>query len=107
MVMPVNEAVTIHLESADVVHGFYVPAEFNFSRYASPGYWTSFDLNVLHDGVYRGQCTQLCGLYHSLMLFSVKAVSPADFENWVHQTSGLHPSIGQLKAQIHAQGPGA
>jgi hypothetical protein len=34
-------------------------------------------------------------------------VSPADFENWVHQTSGHHASIGQLKAQIHAQGPGA
>lgn len=106
MVMPVNEAVTIHLESADVVHGFYVPA-FDFSRYAQPGTVNVFNFNVLHTGVYRGQCTQLCGLYHSLMLFSVKAVSPADFENWVHQTSGHHPSIGQLKAQIHAQGPGA
>jgi cytochrome c oxidase subunit 2 len=106
MVLPVDEAVTIHLESADVVHGFYVP-EFNFSRYAQPGDVNVFNFNVLHTGVYRGQCTQLCGLYHSLMLFSVKAVSPADFEAWVHQTNGQHPSIGQLKAQIHAQGPGA
>jgi cytochrome c oxidase subunit II len=106
MVMPINEAVTIHLESADVIHGFYVP-EFNFSRYAQPGVVNSFNFNVLHTGVYRGQCTQLCGLYHSLMLFSVKAVTPANFEAWVHQTSGHHPSIGQLKQQIHANGPGA
>ncbi|HXR53436.1 MAG TPA: cytochrome c oxidase subunit II [Acidimicrobiales bacterium] len=106
MVLPVNEAVTIHLKSADVIHGFYVPM-FNFSRYAQPGVVNTFNFNVFHTGVYRGQCTQLCGLYHSLMLFSVRAVSPADFEAWVHQTGGQSPSIGHLKAQIHAQGPGA
>ena len=61
-----------------MLHGFYVP-EFNFSRYASPGYWTSFDLNVLHNGVYRGQCTQLCGLYHSIMFFNVRSVSPTAY----------------------------
>jgi len=106
MVLPVNQAVTIHLESADVVHGFYIP-EFNFSRYAQPGVINTFNFNVVHTGVYRAQCSQLCGLYHSVMFFSVKAVSPADFEVWVHQTSGHHPTIGQLKAQIQAQGPGA
>jgi cytochrome c oxidase subunit 2 len=98
--------VTIHLESADVIHGFYIP-EFNFSRYAQPGVVNTFNFNVLHAGVFRGQCTQLCGLYHSLMIFSVKAVPPATFDSWVHQTSGHQPSIGQLKAQIHANGPGA
>ncbi len=106
MVLPVNRAVTIHLESADVVHGFYVP-EFNFSRYAQPGVVNTFNFNVLHTGVYRGQCTQLCGLYHSLMLFSVRAVTPAQFDVWVHQTSGNRPTIGQLKQQIRANGPGA
>ena len=74
-VSPTNETVRVYLRSYDVLHGFYVP-EFNFSRYASPGYWTSFDLNVLHNGVYRGQCTQLCGLYHSLMFFNVRSVNP-------------------------------
>lgn len=106
MELPVGEAVTIHLESADVFHGFYVP-EFNFSRYAAPGYVNTFNFNVLHTGVYRGQCTQLCGLYHSLMLFTVKAVSPAAFDTWVHRTSGHHPTIGELKNQIRANGPGA
>ncbi len=106
MVLPTNRAVTIHLESADVIHGFYVP-EFLFSRYAQPGVVNVFNFNVLHTGVYRGQCTQLCGLYHSLMLFSVKAVTPAQFAVWVHQTSGHHPTIGQLKQQIRADGPGA
>jgi cytochrome c oxidase subunit 2 len=105
MVVPTGQTTRIYLRSYDVLHGFYVP-EFNFSRYASPGYWTSFDLNVLHDGVYRGQCTQLCGLYHSVMFFNVRSVSPAAYAVWLrttHTFQAAHPSsIGQLPASLHA-----
>jgi cytochrome c oxidase subunit 2 len=38
---------------------------------------------VVATGTYNGQCTQICGLYHSEMLFSVKAVTPADFQTWL------------------------
>ncbi len=100
-----GETTRIYLRSYDVLHGFYVP-EFNFSRYASPGYWTSFDLNVIHNGVYRGQCTQLCGLYHSLMFFNVRSVSPSAYQTWLQTTASYqqaHPSsIGQLPAALHA-----
>jgi len=110
MVVPSGTNVQIKLHSLDVLHGFYVP-EFNFSRYASPGYWTSFDLNVLHDGVYRGQCTQLCGLYHSLMFFNVRSVSPTAYATWLRTTRAFqtaHPSsIGQLPAALHANQNGA
>jgi cytochrome c oxidase subunit II len=82
MVIPYGSNVQITLDSLDVLHGFYVP-EFNFSRYANPGYPTTFDFNVLHPGTYRGQCTQLCGLYHSLMFFNVKAVTPAQYATWL------------------------
>jgi cytochrome c oxidase subunit 2 len=105
MVVPSNVTVELYLRSYDVLHGFYVP-EFNFSRYASPGYWTSFNINVLHNGVYRGQCTQLCGLYHSLMFFNVRAVSPAAYQTWLRTEGAFqraHPnSIGQLPAHVHA-----
>jgi len=105
MVVPTGETVGIRLDSYDVLHGFYVP-EFNFSRYASPGYSTYFDFNVLHDGVYRGQCTQLCGLYHSLMFFNVRSVSPSVYQTWLRVTGAYqraHPnSIGQLPADLHA-----
>jgi cytochrome c oxidase subunit 2 len=105
MVVPTGQTVRITLDSYDVLHGFYVP-EFNFSRYASPGYSTQFDFNVLHDGVYRGQCTQLCGLYHSLMFFNVRSVSPSAYRTWLRVTGAFqraHPnSIGQLPADLHA-----
>ena len=109
MVVPANQTVRVYLRSYDVLHGFYVP-EFNFSRYASPGYWTSFDLNVLHDGVYRGQCTQLCGLYHSIMFFNVRSVSPGTYQTWLRTTGAFqrtHPnSIGQLPAAVHGNSNG-
>jgi cytochrome c oxidase subunit 2 len=81
MVVPVGQTVQITLVSDDVIHGFYV-RDFNFSRYALPGVTNHFDLNVLHAGTYDGQCTQICGLYHSEMLFSVRAVSPSQFSAW-------------------------
>jgi cytochrome c oxidase subunit 2 len=84
MMVPTGTEVEIHLRSLDVLHGFYVP-EFNFSRYASPGYTTTFDFDPLHTGDFRGQCTQLCGLYHSLMFFNVKAVTQGQFTVWLHQ----------------------
>jgi cytochrome c oxidase subunit 2 len=82
MVLPVGEQTQITLVSNDVIHGFYV-RDFNFSRYALPGVVNIFDLDVVAKGTYPGQCTQICGLYHSEMLFSVKAVSPSGFRTWL------------------------
>jgi cytochrome c oxidase subunit 2 len=105
MVVPTEQTTRVYLRSYDVLHGFYVP-EFNFSRYASPGYWTAFDINVLHNGVYRGQCTQLCGLYHSLMFFNVRSVPAPAYQAWLRAEGTFqrnHPnSIGQLPAGLHA-----
>jgi cytochrome c oxidase subunit 2 len=105
MVMPAGQTVRIELDSLDVLHGFYVP-QFNFSRYASPGYQTDFDFDVLHPGVYRGQCTQLCGLYHSLMFFNVRAVSPSQYAVWLRAQQALvqaHPGAGpQLPSGVKA-----
>jgi cytochrome c oxidase subunit 2 len=83
MVVPVGQTVQVTLVSDDVIHGFYV-RDFNFSRYALPGVTNVFDLNVLNAGTYNGQCTQICGLYHSEMLFSVRAVSPSAFNKWAY-----------------------
>jgi cytochrome c oxidase subunit 2 len=101
MELPANETVHVFLRSRDVVHGFYVP-QFNFSRYALPGVTNQFDLNVLHTGTYRGQCTNFCGLYHSLMIFQVKAVTPSEFKAWVQQeqsSSGVVGSIATARRQ--------
>ena len=88
LVIPAGKTTRITLNSRDVIHGFYVP-EFNFSRYAQPGVTNVFDLTPLHAGVYRAQCTQLCGLYHSLMFFHVVALPPAQFQSWLSSQQSL------------------
>ena len=82
------------LVSQDVIHGFYVP-EFNFSRYAQPGVTNQFDLTPEASSKpkdYRGQCTQLCGLYHALMFFHVTTLPPAQFQA---------VAIAQLRPELH------
>lgn len=82
MVIPVNTNVHVSLTSSDVIHGFYVKA-FNFSRYALPGVDNQFTLRAQSTGTFFGQCTQLCGLYHSLMWFRVKVVSQSAYATWI------------------------
>ncbi len=98
MVIPSNENVHINLTSTDVIHGFYVH-DFNFSRYALPGVTNQFTLRATNNGVFSGQCTQLCGLYHSLMYFRVKVVSPADYQAWLDSFNNKQDAI---KAQAAA-----
>jgi cytochrome c oxidase subunit II len=88
LIVPAGKTTRITLNSQDVIHGFYVP-QFNFSRYAQPGVTNVFDLTVEHTGIYRAQCTQLCGLYHSLMFFHVVALPPAQFQAWLSQQQKL------------------
>jgi cytochrome c oxidase subunit 2 len=85
LVLPVGETVRIDLTSYDVVHGFYIP-EFDFDRYAQPDHPNQFDFTPTRTGVFSGQCTQYCGLYHSEMIFSVKVESQADFQKWLTST---------------------
>lgn len=82
VVLPVGEPVRVTLTSADVIHAFFVP-QFLFKRDAIPGRTTDFDFTIQDPGTYRGQCAEFCGLLHSKMLFTVKAVSRAEFEAWL------------------------
>jgi cytochrome c oxidase subunit II len=87
----VGEPVRVTVTSADVVHSFYVP-QFLFKRDAVPGRETSFDFTVDDPGTYRGQCAEFCGIYHSRMPFSVRAVSPADYDAWVASQPKSNPA---------------
>ncbi len=96
LVLPVDATVRINLSSADVIHGFYIPA-FNFSRYAQPGVPGSqqqFDFSTTTIGLFRGQCTQYCGLYHSEMLFSVHVETAANFDHWLSAQQAKQAASG-------------
>lgn len=77
--LPVNKSVRFNVSSPDVIHSFWVPA-FYFKRDVIPGQPTSFELTPTKEGTYAGKCAELCGTYHSLMIFDVKVVSEAEYE---------------------------
>lgn len=79
--IPTGVPVLIQLQSADVIHAFWVP-QLAGKTQMIPGVSTQQWLQADQPGVYRGQCTQFCGLQHAHMAFEVVAQSPADFERW-------------------------
>ena len=107
MEMPQGQNVRIVLTSLDVVHGFYI-REFNFSRYALPGVINQFTFNAQSTGTFFGQCTQLCGLYHSLMWFKVKVVPPAEYAAWLatNQTKAAQLAASAAGEAVQQQAGG-
>ncbi len=92
--LPVNKKVELDLTSRDVIHSFWV-VDFLYKKDVFPGkvnkIW--FIPQVL--GTYDGKCSELCGEYHSMMLFKVKVVSQADYDAHMAQL-GAEGNLGQL-----------
>ena len=85
LVLPAGRTVQLSLESPDVIHAFYVP-QFLFKRDVVPGRINRFEFTVAEQyagQTFRGQCAELCGAGHRLMLFDVHAYAPADFDAWL------------------------
>lgn len=82
LVLPVNKKVLFTENSADVVHAFFVP-EFLFKRDVIPGRTNSFEVTLTRTGSFVGRCSELCGTYHSMMNFELRAVSSADFQDFI------------------------
>jgi cytochrome c oxidase subunit 2 len=85
MAVPVGKNVFVTLDSGDVIHAWYVP-RFLFKRDVVPGQTNHFEFTVNEDEagqVFHGQCAELCGTGHRVMLFNVVALTQADFDAWL------------------------
>ena len=82
LVLPVDESVTVELSSPDVIHSFWVPA-FLMKLDVIPGRDNSFSFTPTREGTFAGKCAELCGTYHSRMLFNVDVVSRAEFDGYL------------------------
>lgn len=82
LVLPVNEKVRFELTSPDVIHSFWVPA-FLFKMDVIPGKTNVFELTPDKVGTYAGKCAELCGTYHSAMLFNVKVVERPEYDAYI------------------------
>src|SRR5690242_17265825 len=84
LVLPVGETTRFNLYSPDVIHDFGVPG-FLMRMDVVPGRVNHYEVTPKTVGDYRGKCYELCGAYHSRMLFNVKVVTPEEFDAYLKQ----------------------
>nr|WP_246522546.1 cytochrome c oxidase subunit II [Neoroseomonas terrae] len=82
LVIPIGANVRVITQGYDVIHSFFVPA-LGIQRYTIPGRALETWMRADREGVFYGQCNQICGTNHWFMPIAVRAVSQADFDKWV------------------------
>ncbi|TQV88801.1 cytochrome c oxidase subunit II [Aliikangiella coralliicola] len=82
LVIPANKKVRFLVTADDVIHSWWVP-ELAVKKDAIPGFINETWTKVPKPGVYRGQCTELCGKWHGFMPVVVRVVTEAEFDQWV------------------------
>ena len=96
--LPVDKSVDIELRSPDVIHSFWVPA-FLFKMDVIPGRKPAnhFSFTPTREGTFVGRCAELCGVYHSRMLFNVKVVSEDVYQRHLQdlqKQGNIGPALG-------------
>jgi len=82
IVVPVGKVVVMQVTGSDVIHSWAMPA-FGVKQDGVPGRLAELWFNVDKEGVYFGQCSELCGKDHAYMPITVKAVSPEKYDEWL------------------------
>ncbi len=84
LVVPVNKVVRVQVIGGDVIHSFSVPS-FGIKIDAVPGRLNETWFQATQEGMYYGQCSELCGMNHSFMPIAVRVVSEQEFNAWVEE----------------------
>jgi cytochrome c oxidase subunit 2 len=87
MVVPTGATVVVQVTAADVIHSWTIPA-FGVKQDGIPGRLAELWFEAEEEGVYFGQCSELCGIAHAYMPITVKVVSPEAYEEWLDWAIG-------------------
>ncbi|WP_347978873.1 cytochrome c oxidase subunit II [Microbacterium sp. ProA8] len=107
--LPVDQTVKIKLQSRDVIHSFWI-IDFLYKKDMYIGKDNYWSFTPTREGTYAGKCAELCGEYHSAMLFNVKVVSESEYEDYLEslrdagQTGDINDAYDRLQ---NAPGTGA
>ena len=96
IVLPVNKKIKVIATATDVIHSFAVPA-FGIKIDGVPGRAQDTWFEVLKEGTYYGQCSELCGMLHGFMPIVVKAVSESEFNEWVQSKKAAAKKNEEIK----------
>jgi len=99
--IPVDKTIRFRLSSPDVIHSFWV-LPFLEKLDVIPGRQNTLYVTPTKEGVFRGKCAELCGTYHSAMLFNVHIVSEDDYHAYL-KTLIAKGQIGEAKGPKNAE----
>ncbi|SDC49489.1 aa3-type cytochrome oxidase subunit II [Actinokineospora iranica] len=99
LVLPTNRTIHYNLRARDVIHSFFVP-EFLFKRDVFPhpeknNQDATFQNTIDRTGSFVGRCAELCGTYHAVMNFEVRAISPEQFDQYMALRTQTNPKTGK------------
>jgi cytochrome c oxidase subunit 2 len=101
LVVPVNKTVVVQVTASDVIHSWKVPA-FGVMQDAVPGRLAETWFRAEQEGIYFGQCSELCGIAHAYMPITVKVVSEAAYAEWLEgaraEYAGSVPTVSVAAA---------
>ena len=95
MVVPVGKVVEVDVISQDVIHSFSAPS-FGMKIDAIPGRLNKTWFKAEHEGVFYGQCSNICGIDHAFMPINVRVVSQPDYEAWLVEAKKQFASSGRV-----------
>jgi len=101
VVVPVGQIVVMQLTGADVIHSWTIPA-FGVKQDAVPGRLAQLWFKAEKEGVYFGQCSELCGKDHAYMPITVKVVSQEAYEEWLKGAIDEHAMLAPHEARVNA-----
>lgn len=101
MVVPVNKVVRVQVTATDVIHAWAIPA-FGVKIDAVPGKLNETWFKATKEGLYYGQCSELCGIRHGFMPIMVKVVSQAEYEAWLEEAKVKYASDDAPRLQQFA-----
>ena len=88
VILPINTHVRLLVTAADVLHSWAIPS-FGIKVDACPGRLSQASLFIKREGVYYGQCSEICGVNHGFMPIVVKGVSITSYIQWLNDKLGL------------------
>ncbi len=104
VVLPVHTNIRLLMTSQDVIHAWRINA-FGVMKDAVPGRLQETWVNIEKEGVYYGQCSELCGINHAYMPIAVEAVSKEKFAAWIEQQKKAAANGAAPASQLAAQAP--
>jgi cytochrome c oxidase subunit II len=105
LVVPAGRAIAFRLVSLDVIHEFWVP-ELKYKHDLIPGMAQTEILTFTRPGQFQGHCGEFCGLYHTRMVFSVKALPAAQFAAWLAAHRASAGTVSNAGASRSREGAG-